>query len=91
MYSGEELGDDVGWIFAVTGEITKQVEDKEHEALEDTGACRSVCPLDFATHMSMTPAPTDLKLNTASGKKLKIFGIRVVKVRLTTDHDREGR
>jgi hypothetical protein len=85
VYSGEELEDEIGWIFAVTGEITKDVENEEHEALADTGACRSVCPLDFATHVTMTPAPTELKLNTASGKKLKIFGIRVVKVRLTTD------
>ena len=85
MYSGEELEDEIGWIFAVTGEITKDVENEEHEALADTGACRSVCPLDFATHVTMTPAPTELKLNTASGKKLKIFGIRIVKVRLTTD------
>ena len=46
--------------------------------LVDTGAATSVAPQSFAQHLELSPAPPTLKLTTATGKAVKIFGLRHV-------------
>ena len=46
--------------------------------LVDTGAATSVAPQSFAQHLELSPAPSTLKLTTATGKAVKIFGLRHV-------------
>ena len=46
--------------------------------LVDTGAATSVAPQSFAHHLELSPAPPTLKLTTATGKAVKIFGLRHV-------------
>ena len=46
--------------------------------LVDTGAATSVAPPSFASHSELSPAPSTLKLSTATGKALKIYGLRQV-------------
>ena len=47
----------------------------------DTGAATSVAPPSFASYSELSPAPSALKLSTATGKALKIYGLRQVHLR----------
>ena len=46
--------------------------------LVDTGAATSVAPQSFASDIELSPAPSTFKLTTATGKEVKIYGLRTV-------------
>ena len=48
--------------------------------LIDTGAELSVAPQDFAASIQLSPCNQDLQLRTATGKAIKIFGVRTVQL-----------
>ena len=48
--------------------------------LIDTGAELSVAPKDFAASIQLSPCNQDLQLRTATGKAIKIFGVRTVQL-----------
>ena len=48
--------------------------------LLDTGAELSVAPWDFAAEIPLSPLQQDLKLQTADGRAIKIFGVRTVQL-----------
>ena len=46
----------------------------------DTGAATSVAPKSFALHVELSPAPPTLQLTAATGKAIKTYGLRTVRL-----------
>ena len=72
---------EVSWIFMVAdaAAINWLSMDGAHSLIVDSGAYVHVCPKSFATHVTLQALPTcwqGLDLRSASGKKLKVWGMR---------------
>ena len=74
---------EMSWIFMVDGAvaINQLSMDGAHSLVVDSGACVHVYPKSYATHVTLQALPTcwrGLDLRSASGKMLKVWGMREV-------------
>ena len=74
---------EMGWLFMIADAMTiNQLSmDGAHSLVVDSGAYVHVCPKSYATHATLQPLPErrrGLDLRSASGKMLKVWGLREV-------------
>ena len=74
---------EISWLFLVADAvaINQLSMDGAHCLVVDSGAYVHVCPKKFATHATLQPLPEcwrGLDLRSASGKLLKVWGVRPV-------------
>ena len=74
---------EMGWLFMVADSMTieKLSMDGAHSLVVDSGAHVHVCPKSYATHATLQSLPErwrGLDLRSASGKMLKVWGMREV-------------
>ena len=74
---------EMGWLFMVADSMTiEQISmDGAHSLVVDSGAHVHVCPKSYATHATLQSLPErwrGLDFRSASGKMLKVWGMREV-------------
>ena len=85
---------EVSWIFMVADAvaINQLSMDGAHNLVVDSGAYVHVCPKSYATHVTLQALPTcwrGLDLRSASGKMLKVWGMREVVYNAMDLHGKE--